>query len=158
MGIYATLLQINASTLEKLNNDPELFGEIKKVSARRCELEKDWHRLHFVLTGSARATNHVLSKAIIGSKSLAGEINLGEPHFLNPSEVKEIASVLQNVTEDELKTRYNPPAMIAAKVYHQLWDKVETEAIERLVNIFKELVEFYNEAAKRGNATALVIE
>jgi hypothetical protein len=158
MGIYATLLQINASTSEKIHAEPELFNDIKKVSTRRCELEKEWHKIHFLLTGSARATNHILSKALIGSKSQAGEIQLGEPNFLSPGEVKEVANVLRSISEEEIKSRYNPEAMLAAKVYHQLWDKVETEAIDKLVHVFKDLVEFYNEAAKRGNATALVIE
>jgi hypothetical protein len=158
MGIHATLLQINAATFEKLHKEPELFSEVEKATPRRCELEKDWHRLHFVLTGSARSTNHVLSKVIIGDKSVSGQIDLGEPRFLNPNEVKEIARVLQNMTEEEVKTRFNPQAMVDARVYHQPWDNADTETLDRLVNVFKELVKFYKEAARHGHATALVIE
>lgn len=124
------------------------------VKAEGLSLEKSWHILHYLLTGSAEETNFTLGKTILGGKELGPDIGYGPPRFLEPPEVKEVATALQEVFEVGLEKRFDLPAMMAANVY-ACRDESELKLAQ---HYFEQVVRYYSEAAHRGDAMLLYLD
>jgi hypothetical protein len=80
-------------------------------------LEKSWHCLHYLLTGTAWETDNVLGKAILGGAEIEPDMGYGPARYLEPNEVKKVAKALKKVSKKDLVSRFNLAAMKAAKVY-----------------------------------------
>ncbi len=141
----------------------QILKELKSAMAKRPSaglkaeglgLEKSWHSLHYLLTGSAGETNSTLRKTILGGKELGPDIGYGPARFLEPPEVKEIAVALKKVSEVELATRFDLPAMVAANVY-ACRDESELKLAQ---HYFTQVVRYYSEAAHRGHAMLLYLD
>jgi hypothetical protein len=137
----------------------ELESEMVKrpsagVKAEGLSLEKSWHSLHYLLTGSAGETNLTLGKTILGGKELGPDIGYGPARFLEPPEVKEVATALKEVSEVELEKRFDLPAMLAANVY-ACRDESELKLAQ---HYFAQVVRYYSEAAHRGRAMLLYLD
>jgi hypothetical protein len=124
------------------------------VKAEGLGLEKSWHSLHYLLTGSAWETSLTLGKAILGGKELGPDIGYGPARFLEPPEVKEVATALKKVSEVDLEKRFDLPAMVAANVY-ACRDESELKLAQ---HYFAQVVRYYSEAARRGDAMLLYLD
>jgi Domain of unknown function (DUF1877) len=80
-------------------------------------LEKSWHCLHYLLTGTAWETDTVLGKAILGGAEIGPDMGYGPARYLEPNEVEKVAKALKTVSKKDLASRFNLEAMKAAKVY-----------------------------------------
>ena len=117
-------------------------------------LEKSWHCLHYLLTGSAGESNSVLGKAILGGKEIGPDVGYGPVRYLEPNEVKLVAKTLKKVSKKDLAARFDLKAMKAAKVYAC---RNESD-LELAQNYFAELCSQYEQAAERGAAMLLYID
>jgi Domain of unknown function (DUF1877) len=125
-----------------------------EVQAEGLDLEKSWHSLHYLLTGGASETNLALGKTILGGKELGPDIGYGPARFLEPPEVKEVATALEEVSEVELEKRFDLPAMVAASVYACR----DESALKLAQHYFAQVVRYYREAAHRGHAMLLYLD
>jgi hypothetical protein len=123
-------------------------------SAESLSLEKSWHSLHYLLTGNLWEANSTLGKTILDGNEIGPDIGYGPARFLEPGEVKEIATALKKVSKDDLARRFDLKAMVAAKVYacHNEGELQLTQEYFTLV------VAYYIEAAKRGDAMLLYLD
>jgi uncharacterized protein DUF1877 len=117
-------------------------------------LEKSWHSLHYLLTGTAGKSDSVLGKTILGGKEIGPDIGYGPARYLEPSEVKEIAKVLKNVSKKDLAVRFDLRAMQAAKIYACR----DADELELAQDYFAQMTDYYGEAAKRGDAMLLYLD
>ena len=120
------------------------------------EIDKAWHGLHYLLTGSARDTEGPLGQAILGGTEIGDDGGYGPARYLLPDEVKAVSIALEKVADAELRNRYDASALSAANVYPGGWDDPET--LEWLLEAFGELQSFYRGAAARGSAALLFIQ
>jgi uncharacterized protein DUF1877 len=125
------------------------FGEEPDV----LELDKSWHTLHYLLTGSAEPSDSALGRAILGGKEIGPDLGYGPARLLTSSEVQEIASALAPVSAEDLTRRFNLDKMIASEIY-ACRDEGELDlALEH----FERLKPFYAESAARGSAMLLYL-
>lgn len=117
-------------------------------------MEKSWHSVHYLLTGTAQETDSVLGKTILGGKEIGADVGYGPARYLEPSEVQEIAKTLKNVSEKELARRFDLKAMIAANVY-ACRDEGELALAQ---HYFTHIVAYYTDAAERGDAMLLYLD
>lgn len=117
-------------------------------------LEKSWHSLHYLLTGSAQEVDSPLGNAILGGEEIGPDLGYGPARFLDTKQVQEVSSTLNKVSSDDLARRFDLKAMMAAKVYACADD----EELELAQHYFEHLVKYYAEAAKRGDAMLLYID
>jgi uncharacterized protein DUF1877 len=117
-------------------------------------LEKSWHSLHYLLTGSTLETNSTLGKTILGGKEIGPDIGYGPARYLEPLEVKEVAKALKKVSKDDLARRFDLKAMVTAKVY-ACRDEGELKLAQ---HYFAQLVNYYAQAAERGGAMLLYLD
>ena len=146
-------------------SDKRLADELKAWSAKRksdvgdteIDLDKAWHGIHYLLTGSAESTGTLASKVIMGGEDIGPDQGYGPAQLLNPDEVKAVARLLEETTPEQLRQRYKPKEMTRAGVYPDIWDRDGNEALDYLLEYYRKLVAFYKHAAEREQAVVFAI-
>lgn len=184
MSITAIYRRVTSQEFVNLKNNPEAakyffefdllenvdLSDIEAIAAKFQEqqsnpryfnLQKEWHALHFLLTGdSSLQQNNVLStphyNVVMGGTKTQLESTYGFVRFLKPKEVKVVAELLSSITIEELKRRFDSTAFNREKIYPNPspggWDE---EQIEPLLNMYPELVKFFQNAAQDGDIVLL---
>lgn len=117
---------------------------------RTFSLEKAWHGVHYLLYG--RSEPDVGPRgAIFGGTEIGGDdFGYGPARYFLPAEVSEIAGELTGAhVEDELRERYEPAELTARHIYPGGW---EPDDRAWLLDSYRELRDFFGEAAGRGSA------
>lgn len=124
---------------------------------KMLDIDKAWHGLHFLLTGSGEPTNDIRSKAIFGGKEIGDDVGYGPARLLTANEVKTIARALKSETSEKLRARYDPKRMDALGIYPGIWVRDGTEALHYLLENYAALVAFYEKSAAAGHAILIVL-
>ncbi len=64
------------------------------------DMDKAWHGLHRLLTGSAYATSDVASQAIFGGEPVGEDLGYGPPRLLSAVDVRSVAERLLHPGND----------------------------------------------------------
>jgi hypothetical protein len=148
------------------------FPDAKKYLARSAQeladekteldetlnLHKDWHILHFLLSGSVEATDELLGQCILGGREVLDELGVmsyGPARYFTEQDVKAIADELADLTEDDLETLWNPSLMDNAGVYGV--DSNDEFDADRVMQYFELLRDFYADAAQKNNAVVMYL-
>jgi len=128
-----------------------------KPDRKRFSLEKDWHVLHYALNGTAEGGDGPLADAILGGEQIPDEegvADFGGIRYLSPQRVAAVAKALAKVDPDQLVSRLDRADAEAKRIYlaHTL-----PEGWEYLPELFRNFRNFYEDAARSGNAMLLSI-
>jgi hypothetical protein len=143
MGVCMALHETTARNAEEA-----LFGGGGGGEGAGVDLDKAWHDIHYVLTGSEEPDGTPLGDAILGGVGVADgdddpfEIGL----YLPPDRVRATASALMAIDE----------ARFAALYARRRMDDDRAWELDHLVPLVEELVSFYVQAAERGRAVAKI--
>jgi hypothetical protein len=170
MGMYCDVRMISPAEFDRLAEEPDaLFeGEFDDdaaestgdqrgpdASPKRISLEKAWHALHYLLTGTAQEGSGPLAFILAGGQNLGDE---SEPiRYLAPDETRAINRAVTSVSDDNLWSRFNPQAMEAADVYPGIWDEDEDELKEEYLDYFGQLKKLVAAAAAEGHGLLVTI-
>lgn len=77
-------------------------------------MDKEWHGIHFLLTGDAWSTDGEYCSIVFGGTEIGPDISYGPARMLTAQQVADIASKLQALSLDDLRSRFNPAEMTAA--------------------------------------------
>ena len=140
----------------EIQNDPALLAKfLYSGGPGKLDLDKMWHGLQWILSGSIGITAAPASRIILGGKEVGANLDYGKPRYFSPAEVKQIATLLSSISVADLRKNYSAKAMDAAKVYPDDWREWEREGEDvfggLLVN-FNQLLRFYQTAASAGHA------
>jgi len=81
-------------------------------------LEKAWHALHFLFTGTADDGDPPACYLMSGGLGLsAGDT---DTHALSPQQVEEFRSFVHGISEDDLRARYDPKRMTQLHIYPEI--------------------------------------
>jgi hypothetical protein len=122
---------------------------------QRASLDKAWHGLHYLLSGSVESTPALLGQAVLGGTEIGPDSGYGPARYLEPSQVREIAAALAAVDRDELSARFDPSALDAANVYPGHWHEAGNR--DWLLEALDDLAAFYKSVAEHSNAILLYI-
>ena len=120
----------------------------------RLDVDKAWHGIHFLLTGSAWEGEPPLSMAVLGGTEIGEDCGYGPARYLTTEEVKAVSAALQEISPDDLIERQSPAAMRAAELYSSDGSPDDLEYIQ---TYYDSLRQFYFEAACRGDAVLLCL-
>jgi hypothetical protein len=126
------------------------FGEDPDV----LNLQKSWHTLHYLLTGSAFPADSPVGRAILGGQEIGPDLGYGPGRILTPDQVQEVAVSLSQVAKEDLAQRFVLSSMTAAKIYACR----DSEDLELAQQYLPQLQLFYTEAASEGRAMLLYIK
>jgi len=149
---------IPASQMENVAANERLIASaFQRKDGSTIYLDKAWHGLHFLLTGTAYDSSSLLGKAILGGRAVGEDQGYGPMRVVSPEQVKAIADVLSKVTPEELSARYDPAALDKAQIYPTIWVRDGAEGLKYLLSFFGPLQAFYIKAAENGQAVVLII-
>ena len=160
MGMVGCFAAVDSDTLSKLKEDPYLIdgylhSDGGDSDPPNCiDVDKAWHGIHYLLTGRTDEGSEPLSLAVMGGTEIGEDVGYGPARFLEPEQVRRIAAWLPDDTV--FKSRFDPQAMEKAKIYPEIiWVRDEDDALDYLVENYRELVAFYKSAAIRGDGAIL---
>ena len=157
MGMIAGLAPISAAQLQALREAPESVGDFVHTQdearrARRIDLDKAWHGLHYLLTGKAWGGEKPASLAIVGGEDIGDDQGYGPARFVTPEQVGQVAAALASLSDETLAQRYDVAAMDKLQIYPGTWERDGQESFDYLRHNFRALARFYADAAQRGDA------
>lgn len=114
------------------------------------DLDKAWHGIHYLLTGSAWEGEGPLGFICQGGRAV-GDIDTGygPARALDAAEVKALAAALADVDAARLAERFDPAAMEAQDIYPNIWDEGD-EALAYCQQFYASMQAFIAHTAQRG--------
>jgi hypothetical protein len=159
MGMVGCYVALPEDTLARLRRDEDLVEEFlypndgDSEPDNYVEVDKAWHGIHYLLTGESEGGALPLSLAVCGGEEFGPEVGYGPARFLTSAQVIEVATALEAVTTEQLTSRFNPKDMERKDVYpDNIWVRDGSEALDYLIENYKELAAFYRGAAARHDA------
>jgi hypothetical protein len=92
------------------------------------ELDKAWHGIHYLLTGTAWEGDPPLNFLLVGGREVGDEeIGYSVPRTLTPAESRDVAVALAALSDDQLRARFAPDDMMRLEIYPEIWDRNPAE-------------------------------
>jgi hypothetical protein len=137
-----------------------IYGDFADGAAAPPEadlyLDKAWHGLHFLLTGTAWKISAGAGAAILGGTEIGEDNGYGPARLHSAAAVRSVAAALDRLDLGVLRTRYDPAAMTAADIYPRVWGE-DDQFDDFLAPHWAGLREFYRTAADEGQAVLLAL-
>jgi hypothetical protein len=122
------------------------------ASGHSVELEKAWHGLHYLLTGTASEGHTLLGFLIEGGQPLGDDDGFGPPRLFYPAEVAQIHAALSAISDEQFWSRFDADVMTEKGIYPGVWDEPEDDLREEYVMYFLQLKELIALAARDKQA------
>lgn len=119
------------------------------------DIGKDWHALHYLLTGTPWETGPGVAHTVLGGVETGEDTGYGSPRLLTAAETAEVAAALAALDEAQVMARYDPDAMNDADIYPGS-DDYDDER-EELADTFRVVRDYYATARDRGFGMILAI-
>jgi hypothetical protein len=162
MGMTCSLQRVRENELDKLLRNPAHFPEFdeRKVPASHlCDIDKAWHGLHFLFTGTAFEGKEPFCFLLCGGAPLMNEETETTAIALRPTQVNAFADAISQFSEQELRSRFAPAVMMSQDIYPAIWDRDprEDDTFGYLLENFHILRKFLHIAAAENDAILVSI-
>ena len=150
MGMACCFCEADDSQIDELLSRPGSIHGFLDQAAEQGDLDKAWHGLHFLLTGSAEGGPEPWGYLLEGGESIgAVDVGYGPARALRPAQVASFAAALSAVSPDELRKRFDPTAMRRAGIYPDIWRPEDPEPLEYVLYYYGALRAFVERASSR---------
>lgn len=93
------------------------------------DLDKAWHGIHYLLTGTAEESEMPLTFLVSGGRTVGDiEVGYGPARVFTADETRLIAATLDAVTDEQLRARFDPLEMMRLEIYPEIWDRYPASA------------------------------
>ena len=117
------------------------------------DLDKAWHGIHYLLTGTAYEGDGPISYLLTGGEAVGDiDVGYGPARALTPTEVEEFRKALAVTSPESLRSRFNPAEMKELGIHPDIWDRdpAEDDTLGYCLEYYKVLRDFVdNVAAKK---------
>ena len=149
---------MDAARFAQVQKNPDLLARMLfSEGDQTISLDKDWHGIHYLLTGTVWDVKDSAGQAIFGGKEFGDDMGYGPAHMLTAAQVKAIAAALAKTSPDSLAARYDAETMMKLDIYPAVWDREGPQALAALLRSYGELVAFYRRAAAKGQIVVIVM-
>ena len=136
--------------------------ELSKADGEGVEtdLDKAWHGIHYLLTGTAWEGSEPLNFLIVGGKEVGNvDVGYGPARVFDSNAVKKIAAALDTLDGDTLRERFNPDEMMSLEIYPDIWDRdpEDDDTLGYCIDFYEDLRRFLSKAAGKSMGIALYI-
>lgn len=149
MGMYLHLFQVDPENVDSewngARSEPETVDEAggnPAGSVPSLSLEKAWHGLHYLMSGSAAEGEEPWNFLLLGGEPLGDDTGYGPPRYFDPDSVRRLNLVLRNLSDEQLWSRFDADTMENEGVYPGIWDEEEADLKEEYLEYFHELKDF----------------
>jgi hypothetical protein len=132
--------------------DPDNDDGAEEGRHAGLDVDKAWHGIHFLLTGTAWEGEPPLDFIVRGGQEVGEDLGYGPARAFTSDEVKAIAAALRPLTREVLEQRFNPKEMMSLQIYPTIWDRPrdEDDTLEYVLGYYDALRDFIEGAAKEG--------
>jgi len=159
MGMICRIREVLEGDLDRLTGPREQAHDLFRcdhLSGPVLSLEKAWHGLHYLLTGSPWKGAEPLCFLVRGGRAVGPDLGYGRPRLLGVDFVQRLDTALQEVGEERLWEGFDAGRFKAEKIYPGIWDEPEDQLREEYLWYFRALQAFVRKAARQG-AELLVV-
>lgn len=160
MSMTQLVMRLSKANLDKVLADPDYFWTLRNEwrDTDKCvDIDKAWQGIHYLFTKNAWGGPKPERWIIFGEHPIPKmESGYGQAHYLNPSNVAEVWDVLSNVSEEDLKNRFDPQTFDKASIYPHIWHEGD-QAFDYLMHFYRELKTLYQKAAEESEYVMMSI-
>jgi len=159
MGMYFAIRAVDPSQIDGLVSDPNSFAPATThtTNSTSLSLEKAWHGLHFLLTGSAWEGDLPFAFLLQGGDPIGEDLGYGPARVFSPAKVAEIDAAISAISEEALWSRFDAGRMSAEGIYPQIWDEPEADLREEYLGYFRVMKTLIQKAHADGQALVLIL-
>ena len=124
------------------------------------DLDKAWHGIHYLLTGTAWEGAKPLNFLISGGRPVGDiDVGYGPARVLSASETRAAHEALAQLSEDDLRGRFDPAAMTSKEIYPEIWDRPpeEDDTLGYLLEYARTLRGFLAQAVEQGQGLVVYL-
>lgn len=133
-------------------NDPD--GWEQGGDSDELDVDKAWHGIHYLLTGTAWEGSFPLNFIVSGGKEIGDvDVGYGPARALMSEDVRTLDAALEPLTTEELKRRFDPAQMTKLQIYPDIWDRDpdDDDSLGYLIEYYTDLRDFVRRTAERGH-------
>ena len=153
-GVLGWLWRFSPITIEEVDPDAVRPADLPPVRPH-VDLEKAWHGLHFLFTGTAWEGEEPACYLTRGGEEIGDEdLGYSSIRVLDPERLRNFGLFLAGLSREELARRFDPRQMTELKIYPDVWNEKEFDAeteLEYLLASFTELRQFVAETTDAGD-------
>jgi len=162
MSMTLTMKAVSDGEIEKLFAEPQLTFDLLYPEeddtlddSSLLDLDKAWHGIHYLLTGTAWEGEPPLNALVVGGTSLPDpddEWAYGPPRILRSADVRALDQALDAVSDQDLRNRFDAAEMTAKEIYPEvIWERDPRE--DNALGYLMEYVRVLRDFIRATNAT-----
>jgi hypothetical protein len=98
--------------------------EMSGAEGLETDLDKAWHGIHYLLTGTAWEGEHPRNFLISGGTEVGDiDVGYGVARAFTSAQTREVLEVINALRDEDLKIRFDPQDMLAKEIYPEVWDR-----------------------------------
>ena len=153
-GLLGFLLRLTPITVSEVDPDWEPGPAADVDPERVLDIEKAWHGLHFLLTGTADEGDEPACFIVRGGEPLDDE---GYARALGRDAVARFARFLESLSRTELAARFDAERMTELDIYPGIWERHEESPVDWLLHAYDDVREFIVRAAGAGDCVIVEV-
>jgi hypothetical protein len=126
------------------------------------DLDKAWHGIHYLLTGTAWEGATPLNFLAAGGRPVGDiDVGYGPARVLSSAETRAAHEALTKLSDDELRGRFDPAEMTKKEIYpDEIWDRPpeEDDALGYLLEHVGTLREFLAQAVQQRQGLLVYLQ
>ena len=88
------------------------------------DLDKAWHGIHFLLTGTADGGDFPRNFLLLGGREVGDvDVGYGPARVMTAGETRAAHEMLEALPDDALRARFEPAEMMRREIYPEIWDR-----------------------------------
>lgn len=137
---------------------PRLEDWQPSAETEAFDVDKAWHGIHFLLTGSAWEGDGPLAFILHGGREITEDLGYGPPHGFTSAEVKTIDGALQKIDPAALFERADPQDFAKHEIYPEVWTREPKEScIGYVIGYLNDLKRFIGDVTRSGRGLVIYI-
>jgi hypothetical protein len=132
-------------------NPPDL--EMSAAEGFAEDLDKAWHGIHYLLTGTAWEGEHPRGFLVNGGRGVGSvDVGYGPARVLTAAQTREVLDAVRELSDEDLEARFDPQDMLAKQIYPEIWarEPEEDDGVAYLIEHFRTLRSFLTQAVGEG--------
>ncbi|MCA9817980.1 MAG: YfbM family protein [Candidatus Obscuribacterales bacterium] len=162
MSMLYNLRFASNDQISQLIIDPDTIEEwlFNEESAVDAKLEKSWHGIHYLLTGSQWEGKEPYCYLLSGGETIGDiDVGYGPARALRPDKLKDFNAALSEIDRAELRKKYDKKSLLSNEIYPSVWNQgSDDDNFDYLYSNFVTLKEFLREGAQKSYGAIVWLE
>lgn len=156
MSMIGCLRFTTGSEIERILDQPEAIHDFLADQPSGTllvgDVDKAWHGIHFLLTGTAWEGEGPASFLVQGGREVGDEdVGYGPARAFGPAETKAVSAALEALPAEALRGRFDAKRMTELDIYPTvIWERDGQESLDYLIQHYEGLRQMLRSAAADG--------